>query len=140
MNRERSRSHQSHVDSHYLHLMKKLLDEGAYPAIATQSEDARRYRSLREGARSGAGALRVQMLYGIRRVPQCKRWPKAIDDGWTFLTGPRGTRTSCAGLRRGRQTLCSSHAVYSISLIPALTGGVTADPSTWLGILAWDCL
>ncbi len=61
------------VDSHYLHLMKKLLDEGAYPAIATH--DPKMLDATVAYARArGVGPERFefQMLYGIRRDLQRK--------------------------------------------------------------------
>ncbi len=59
------------VDANYLKLMKKLLDNGAYPAIASHDEailnEAIRY--VRERKYS-ADRFEFQMLYGIRRALQ----------------------------------------------------------------------
>ena len=56
------------VDRNYLKLMKRLLDHGVYPAIATHDEDiqneAQRYRRERG---IGADKFEFQMLYGVRR-------------------------------------------------------------------------
>jgi proline dehydrogenase len=59
------------VDANYVKLMKKLLDDGAYPAIASHDEailnEAIRY--VRE-RRYSADRFEFQMLYGIRRALQ----------------------------------------------------------------------
>jgi proline dehydrogenase len=59
------------VDANYIKLMKKLLDDGTYPAIATHDEaildEAMRY--VRERNYS-PDRLEFQMLYGIRRALQ----------------------------------------------------------------------
>jgi proline dehydrogenase len=59
------------VDASYIKLMKKLLDDGAYPAIATHDEaildEAIRY--VRERKYS-PDRFEFQMLYGIRRALQ----------------------------------------------------------------------
>lgn len=56
------------VDQHYLQLMRKLLDEGAYPAIATHDpkmlDDTVTYARKRG---IGPERFEFQMLYGIRR-------------------------------------------------------------------------
>ena len=56
------------VDRNYVKLMKVLLDQGSYPAIATHDEDiqneAQRYRRERG---IPADRFEFQMLYGIRR-------------------------------------------------------------------------
>ena len=56
------------VDANYVRLMRRLLDEGAYPAIATHDErildEARRYVTERS---IGSDRFEFQMLYGIRR-------------------------------------------------------------------------
>ncbi len=56
------------VDANYVRLMKKLLDGGAYPALATHDEriiqEALRYVRERE---IGPERFEFQMLYGIRR-------------------------------------------------------------------------
>jgi proline dehydrogenase len=56
------------VDAAYLKLMKRLLSEGNYPAIATHDQtmidEARRYAAERHIA---ADRFEFQMLYGIRR-------------------------------------------------------------------------
>lgn len=60
--------HKADVDAAYLKLMKRLLSEGTYPAIATHDEAmidaARRYAAER---RIAAERFEFQMLYGIRR-------------------------------------------------------------------------
>jgi proline dehydrogenase len=56
------------VDAAYATLMKRLLERGTYPAIATH--DIRMIDLAREHARSlglGADEFEFQMLYGIRR-------------------------------------------------------------------------
>ena len=61
------------VDRSYVKLMKKLLDDGAYPAIATHDEaildEAIRY--VRERNYS-VDRFEFQMLYGIRRALQAR--------------------------------------------------------------------
>ncbi|HXF25972.1 MAG TPA: proline dehydrogenase family protein [Bryobacteraceae bacterium] len=56
------------VDANYIRLMKRLLDGGAYPAIASHDErildEARRYVTERSIA---SDRFEFQMLYGIRR-------------------------------------------------------------------------
>jgi proline dehydrogenase len=56
------------VDRNYVHLMKKLLESGTYPAIATHDEtiiaEAERFVAARQ---IPASAFEFQMLYGIRR-------------------------------------------------------------------------
>lgn len=58
----------SDVDANYVRLMKQLLDEGSYPAIASHDEAILR-EALRHVQDRGYGADRFefQMLYGIRR-------------------------------------------------------------------------
>ncbi len=61
------------VDSHYIQLMKKLLDEGAYPAIATHDPkmlDATLAYARERGL--GPERFEFQMLYGVRRDLQRK--------------------------------------------------------------------
>jgi proline dehydrogenase len=61
------------VDLHYVKLMKKLLDEGAYPAIATHDPkmlDATVKYARERGV--GPEHFEFQMLYGIRRDLQRK--------------------------------------------------------------------
>lgn len=56
------------VDAAYLRMMRQLLKDGVYPAIATHDE--RLIRATREYARAegiGADQFEFQMLYGIRR-------------------------------------------------------------------------
>ena len=58
----------SDVDASFVDLMKLLLDEGTYPAIATHDPDM--IESTKSYARSrncGADKFEFQMLYGIRR-------------------------------------------------------------------------
>jgi proline dehydrogenase len=56
------------VDRNYVRLMKKLLESGTYPAIATHDEDiiAEAKRFVRARGIS-ASSFEFQMLYGIRR-------------------------------------------------------------------------
>jgi proline dehydrogenase len=60
--------HKADVDRNYIHLMKILLDQGTYPAIATHDprmiDATRRYAEKQGLARD---RLEFQMLYGIRR-------------------------------------------------------------------------
>jgi proline dehydrogenase len=77
------------VDRNYLALMKKLLDEGNYPAIATHDEtiigDAFRYARERK---IGPDKFEFQMLYGIRRDLQ----RRIVDLGYRLrLYVPYGT-------------------------------------------------
>jgi proline dehydrogenase len=77
------------VDRNYLALMKKLLDEGNYPAIATHDEtiigDAFRYARERKIA---SDKFEFQMLYGIRRDLQ----RRIVDLGYRLrLYVPYGT-------------------------------------------------
>jgi proline dehydrogenase len=60
--------HKSDVDRNYVRLMKFLLDEGAYPAIASHDENIIReaLRHVREQKLS-PDRFEFQMLYGIRR-------------------------------------------------------------------------
>ena len=59
------------VDEAYLHLMRRLLEFGAYPAIATHDEamidEAKRFAAEKGIARA---RFEFQMLYGIRRDVQ----------------------------------------------------------------------
>jgi proline dehydrogenase len=56
------------VDRSYVELMKLLLDQGAYPAIATHDEamiaETKAYAEAKKVPRD---AFEFQMLYGIRR-------------------------------------------------------------------------
>jgi proline dehydrogenase len=56
------------VDRNYIYLMKKLLESGTYPAVATHDEaiiaEAERFVAARQIPKS---AFEFQMLYGIRR-------------------------------------------------------------------------
>lgn len=77
------------VDRNYLALMKKLLDQGNYPAIATHDEtiigDAFRYARERKIA---PDKFEFQMLYGIRRDLQ----RRIVDLGYRLrLYVPYGT-------------------------------------------------
>jgi proline dehydrogenase len=77
------------VDRNYLELMKKLLDQGNYPAIATHDEtiigDAFRYARERKIA---SDKFEFQMLYGIRRDLQ----RRIVDLGYRLrLYVPYGT-------------------------------------------------
>ena len=58
----------SEVDQNYVRLMKLLLDQGAYPAIASHDERIIReaLRHIRE-QKIGPDRFEFQMLYGIRR-------------------------------------------------------------------------
>ncbi len=60
--------HKADVDRNYIHLMKKLLESGPYPAIATHDEaiiaEAERLVAARQIPLSN---FEFQMLYGIRR-------------------------------------------------------------------------
>lgn len=60
--------HKSQVDQNYLELMKVLLEQGDYPAIATHDERIIE-QTKAYAARKGIGRERFefQMLYGIRR-------------------------------------------------------------------------
>ena len=56
------------VDEHYVQLMKTLLDEGTYPAIATHDPkmlDATIAYARERGI--GPDRFEFQMLYGVRR-------------------------------------------------------------------------
>ena len=56
------------VDANYVALMKKLLDEGTYPAIATHDEKIiREAMEYVEGRSIRLDSFEFQMLYGIRR-------------------------------------------------------------------------
>lgn len=61
-------AHKADVDGAYVELMHRLLERGAYPAIATHDErildDALRFAAARGIARA---RFEIQMLYGIRR-------------------------------------------------------------------------
>lgn len=77
------------VDRNYVTLMKTLLDQGAYPAIATHDEriigEAFRYARERK---ISADRFEFQMLYGIRRDLQ----QRIVDLGYTLrLYVPYGT-------------------------------------------------
>ncbi len=77
------------VDRNYLALMKKLLDQGKYPAIATHDEiiigEAFRYARERK---IGPDQFEFQMLYGIRRDLQ----RRIVDLGYRLrLYVPYGT-------------------------------------------------
>jgi proline dehydrogenase len=61
-------AHKADVDRNYIHLMKILLDQGTYPAIATHDprmiDATRKYADAQGLARD---RFEFQMLYGIRR-------------------------------------------------------------------------
>jgi proline dehydrogenase len=67
------------VDSNYLKLMKLLLDQGAYPAIASHDESIvhEALRHVRE-QKIAPDRFEFQMLYGIRRDLQ----RKLVSDGY----------------------------------------------------------
>jgi proline dehydrogenase len=79
----------SDVDEHYVQLMKKLLDEGTYPAIATHDPkmlDATATYARERGIASDR--FEFQMLYGIRRDLQ----RKLVEQGYRLrLYVPYGT-------------------------------------------------
>jgi proline dehydrogenase len=60
--------HKADVDRNYIHLMKKLLESGTYPALATHDEaiiaEAEKFVSAHQIPVSN---FEFQMLYGIRR-------------------------------------------------------------------------
>jgi len=77
------------VDRNYLALMKTLLDQGTYPALATHDErihgEALRYAHERK---LGKDRFEFQMLYGIRRDLQ----KRLVDQGYRVrLYVPYGT-------------------------------------------------
>jgi proline dehydrogenase len=79
----------SDVDVNYVKLMKLLMDQGNYPALATH-DDRIIDEALRYAAERGLGPDRFefQMLYGIRRDLQ----KKILDGGWRLrLYVPYGT-------------------------------------------------
>jgi proline dehydrogenase len=58
----------SDVDRTYLHLARRLLTEGTYPAIATHDEDIlTQVRQFAAARRIGSDRYEFQMLYGVRR-------------------------------------------------------------------------
>ena len=67
------KSAKADVDAAYAKLMKRLLSEGAYPAIATHDEamiqEAERYVAEQHIAKE---RFEFQMLYGIRRDLQAR--------------------------------------------------------------------
>ncbi len=69
------------VDRNYVALMKTLLDQGSYPAIATHDEmmAGEAFRYVRE-RKIAADKFEFQMLYGIRRDLQ----KRIVDLGYTF--------------------------------------------------------
>jgi proline dehydrogenase len=77
------------VDEHYVQLMKKLMDEGNYPAIATH--DPKMHIATITYARLrgiGPDRFEFQMLYGIRRDLQ----KKLLEQGYRLrLYVPYGT-------------------------------------------------
>ena len=77
------------VDSNYVQLMKKLMDEGTFPAIATH-DPKMHAATLAYAKQRGIGPDRFefQMLYGIRRDLQ----KKLLDQGYRLrLYVPYGT-------------------------------------------------
>ncbi len=78
------------VDEAYLHLMRRLLEFGAYPAIATHDEtmidEAKRFAAEKGIARA---RFEFQMLYGIRRDLQDEL---AGEDYNTRVYVPYGTQ------------------------------------------------
>jgi proline dehydrogenase len=67
------------VDASFVELMRRLLSEGCYPAIATHDEDM--IRATLEYATEHAirpEAFEFQMLYGVRRDLQ----RKLVAEGW----------------------------------------------------------
>jgi proline dehydrogenase len=86
------------VDRNYLALMKTLLDEGAYPALATHDErihgEALHYARERG---IGKDQFEFQMLYGIRRDLQ----KRLVDQGYRLrLYVPYGTAWYAYFMRR----------------------------------------
>jgi proline dehydrogenase len=61
-------AHKSEVDANYVQLMKLLLDQGTYPAIATHDEAIIReaVRHIQE-QKIASDRFEFKMLYGIRR-------------------------------------------------------------------------
>ena len=77
------------VDENYMTLMKKLLDHGVYPALATHDERIiREALEYVEGRSIRRDSFEFQMLYGIRRDLQ----RKLIEQGYRLrLYVPYGT-------------------------------------------------
>ena len=77
------------VDENYVALMKKLLDHGVYPAIATHDEKiVQEALAYVEGRSIRRDSFEFQMLYGIRRGLQ----RKLIEQGYRLrLYVPYGT-------------------------------------------------
>ena len=71
--------HKAEVDRNYIHLMKKLLESGTYPALATHDEaiiaEAEQFVAARQIPMSN---FEFQMLYGIRRDLQ----KRLVADGY----------------------------------------------------------
>ena len=103
------------VDAAYVRLMKTLLADGHYPAIATHDPamiDAVA-RSARASTHIAADRFEFQMLYGIRRDLQTPLVRTAIACASTSRSGASGFRISCAGWASGPPTSCSSSAESS---------------------------
>ncbi len=68
------------VDASYARLMERLLEDGAYPALATH-DDRLIHRAIEFVRERGIGPDRFefQMLYGVRRDLQMR----LVADGWT---------------------------------------------------------
>ncbi|HYV64357.1 MAG TPA: proline dehydrogenase family protein [Bryobacteraceae bacterium] len=78
------------VDENYMILMKKLLDHGVYPALATHDERIiREATEYVEGRSIRRDSFEFQMLYGIRRDLQ----RRLIQQGYRLrLYVPYGTQ------------------------------------------------
>ncbi len=97
------------VDAAYARMMKRLLDEGRYPAIATHDpviiDLTRAYRARAAASRQIASSSRCSM--GSAAIcRQC--WPRpAIASASTFHSAANGFPTSCAALASGPRTWAS---------------------------------
>ena len=97
--------HKADVDAAFIELMRLLLDDGHYPAIATHDPAM---IDGDEGVRDEKGYAKdrfeFQMLYGIRRDLQTSLVADGTACASTCRSASSGTRTSCAASASGRRT------------------------------------
>ena len=104
------------VDAAFVALMKLLLAEGTYPAIATHDPAMiEATQGIRGQPGIGGDRFEFQMLYGIRRDLQAALTARATGCASTFRSAASGSRTSCDDSANGPPTSASCCGVCSAS-------------------------
>ena len=119
----------SQVDAAFVELMRELLDDGTFPAIATHDPgDDRRDQALRRASRATAkDRFEFQMLYGIRRDLQAALVAEGYGDAHLRAVRPAvvpvlhaPARRAAGERRRSCCAACSATAARRLSGMPGV--------------------